>query len=190
MEWQPGHTLRLTVYAALFAALMAAGAFLIIPIGPVPVVLQNLFVLLAGLILGPRGGLAAVAVYLLAGALGLPVFAGGSGGLARFLGPTGGYLVGYLPAVAVVGLISRRARPAVGRQVVIWDLLAMLAGMLLIYSCGLFWLKTVTGLNWPQSLALGLFPFLPGDALKIAAAVPLARGLRALLKPDRNPSWP
>jgi biotin transport system substrate-specific component len=69
--------LRMMVYASLFAALTAAGAFLAIPIGPVPIVLQNMFVFLAGLLLGPRWGLASVAVYLLAGAFGLPVFAGG-----------------------------------------------------------------------------------------------------------------
>ena len=69
--------LRMTVFASLLAALMAAGAFLAIPIGPVPIVLQNMFVLLAGLLLGSRWGLASVAVYLLTGACGLPVFAGG-----------------------------------------------------------------------------------------------------------------
>ena len=78
--------LRMTVYASLMAALTAAGAYLSIPIGPVPIVLQNLFVFLSGLLLGCRWGLASVGVYLLAGALGLPVFAGGAGGLARLVG--------------------------------------------------------------------------------------------------------
>ncbi len=87
--------LRMTVFASLFAALMAAGAYLSIPIGPVPIVLQNMFVLLAGLLLGNRWGLASVAVYLLAGVCGLPVFAGGLGGIGRIVGPTGGYLIGY-----------------------------------------------------------------------------------------------
>ncbi|RLC01276.1 MAG: biotin transporter BioY, partial [Deltaproteobacteria bacterium] len=86
--------LRMTVYASLFAALIAAGAYISVPIGPVPIVLQNLFVFLAGLLLGSKWGLACVGVYLLAGACGLPVFAGGTGGIARFAGPTGGYLLG------------------------------------------------------------------------------------------------
>ena len=102
--------LRLTIYASLFAALTAAGAFLAIPIGPVPIVLQNFFVFLTGLLLGPRWGSASVAVYLLAGALGLPVFAGGTGGIGRFVGPTGGYLIGYLPAVWVIGWIAQTGR--------------------------------------------------------------------------------
>ena len=93
--------LRMMVYASLFAALTAVGAFLALPIGPVPIVLQNMFVFLAGLLLGSRWGLASVGVYLLAGAVGLPVFAGGLGGLGRLIGPTGGYLIGYLPTVFI-----------------------------------------------------------------------------------------
>ena len=81
--------LRMMVYAALFAALLAVGAFLSIPIGPVPIVLQNFFVLLTGLLLGSRWAAASVAVYLLAGACGLPVFAGGTGGLGHLIGPPG-----------------------------------------------------------------------------------------------------
>lgn len=91
----PNIQLRMMVYALLLAVLTAAGAYLAIPIGPVPIVLQNLFILLAGLLLGSRWGLASVRVYLLTGALGLPVFAGGLGGIGRLVGPTGGYLVGF-----------------------------------------------------------------------------------------------
>ena len=86
----------MTIYAALFAALTAVGAYMALPIGPVPVVMQNLFVFLAGLILGGRWGLASVGIYLLAGAVGMPVFAGGTGGVGRFFGPTGGYLIGWI----------------------------------------------------------------------------------------------
>ena len=96
------------VFTALFAAFTAAGAFIAIPIGPVPIVLQNLFAVLAGLILGSLMGSASVALYLLAGILGLPVFAGGTGGIARFAGPTGGYLPGYLLAALTAGLIAGR----------------------------------------------------------------------------------
>ena len=102
--------LRMTVYASLFAALVAVGAFISIPIGPVPIVLQNFFVLLAALLLGPRWGVAAVGVYLLSGICGLPVFAGGTAGIGRILGPTGGYLMGYLPAVTLTAWISANAK--------------------------------------------------------------------------------
>ncbi len=167
---------RMTVYASLFAALTAVGAFLSIPIGPVPIVLQNLFVLMAGLLLGSRWGLASVAVYLLAGACGLPVFAGGTGGIGRLVGPTGGYLIGYLPSVYVVGLISEKT----GRRLV-FDLLAMVCGTIIVYIFGLAWLKVLMGLSLGKTLALGLFPFLLGDALKIAAAVPIVKAIRPVI---------
>lgn len=169
--------LRMTVYAALMAALMAAGAYIAIPVGPVPIVLQNLFVMLAGLLLGPRWGTVSVGVYLLAGAFGLPVFSGGSGGLARFAGPTGGYLLGFLPAVYLIGLISRRKR-----RRALWDVLAMVLGTALIYALGVSWLIVWTHMGLQKALAAGVLPFLVGDALKIAAAVPIARALRPVIR--------
>lgn len=169
-------SLRMTVYASLMAALTAAGAYLAIPIGPVPIVLQNLFIFLSGLLLGPVWGTASVGVYLLAGILGLPVFAGGVGGIGRFAGPTGGYLLGFLPAVCVIGFISN-----VSKANVVRDLLAMICGSLIIYACGLSWLKILTGMTLGKTLAVGMYPFLPGDALKMAAAVPIAKALRPVI---------
>ena len=172
----PSTSLRMTVYASLMAALTAAGAFLAIPIGPVPIVFQNLFIFLAGLLLGPGWGTASVGVYLLAGILGLPVFAGGVGGIGRFAGPTGGYLLGFLPAVCVIGFISN-----VSKTNVVRDLLAMVCGSLIIYAFGLSWLKILTGMTLGKTLAVGMYPFLPGDALKMAAAVPIAKALRPVI---------
>jgi biotin transport system substrate-specific component len=165
------------VYASLFAALTAVGAFLAIPIGPVPIVLQNMFVYLAGLLLGGRWGLASVGVYLLAGACGLPVFAGGLGGISRLIGPTGGYLIGYLPAVFLIGKISQKAKPRA-----VSDVLAMICGTLVLYACGVSWLKIVTGMSPAKALALGMAPFLIGDALKIAAAAVIAKALRPVIR--------
>jgi biotin transport system substrate-specific component len=172
--------LRMMVYASLFAALTAVGAFLAIPIGPVPIVLQNMFVYLAGLLLGGRWGLASVGVYLLAGACGLPVFAGGLGGISRFIGPTGGYLIGYLPTVFLIGKISQKASPRV-----VSDVLAMICGTLVLYACGVSWLKIVTGMSPAKALALGMVPFLIGDALKIAAAAAIAKALRPVIRVAR-----
>jgi len=169
--------LRMTVYASLFAALVAVGAFISIPIGPVPIVLQNFFVLLAALLLGPRWGTAAVSVYLLAGICGLPVFAGGSAGIGRILGPTGGYLIGYLPAVAITAYLSEKGD---GRKLT--DIAAMVCGSLLIYGCGVPWLKMVTGMPFSKALAVGMAPFIIGDVLKIAAAVPVAKALRPIVQ--------
>jgi biotin transport system substrate-specific component len=172
--------LRMVVYASLFAALTAVGAFLAIPIGPVPIVLQNMFVFLAGLLLGSRWGLASVAVYLLAGACGLPVFAGGLGGIGRFFGPTGGYLIGYLPAVFIIGKISARSRPGIA-----FDILAMVCGSVVLYACGITVLKIVTGMTLIKAIAVGMLPFLIGDALKIVAAAIMARTLRPLIRGSR-----
>ncbi len=171
--------LRSMVLASLFAALTAVGALIALPIGPVPIVLQNFFVMLMGLLLGPRWGLAGVAAYLLAGALGLPVFAGGTSGLARFAGPTGGYLIGYLPSVAIIGWIAAKGR---GHR--LHDVLAMLSGTAALYACGVTWLKIVTGMAWSKALAVGLIPFLPGDIAKIIAAALVIKSLRQLTTRD------
>ena len=168
--------LKRMVYAALMAALTAAGAYIAIPIGPVPIVLQNLFIMLAGLLLGGRWGLISVAVYLLAGAVGLPVFAGGTGGVGKFVGPTGGYLLGFGAAAYLIGIISESGR---GRVTI--DVLAMVAGTLIIYAFGVSWLKVVTGISFSKALTVGMLPFLIGDALKIAAAIPIARALRPMM---------
>ena len=176
---QASTDLQKLVLASLFAALTAVGAFIAIPIGPVPIVLQNLFVMLMGLMLGPRWGLAGVAAYLLAGALGLPVFAGGTGGFGRFLGPTGGYLVGYLPSVAIIGWLSRCGRPAS-----LFDALAVAGGTLVLYFFGVSWLKVVTGMTWGQTMMVGMVPFLPGDIAKMIAAVMMVGTLRRMLRPE------
>ena len=168
--------LKRMVYAALMAALTAAGAYLAIPLGPVPIVLQNLFIMLAGLLLGGRWGLISVAVYLLAGAVGLPVFAGGTGGVGKFVGPTGGYLLGFAAAAYLIGIISESGR---GRVAI--DVLAMVAGTLIIYAVGVSWLKVVTGMSFSKAFTVGMLPFLIGDALKIAAAIPIARALRPMM---------
>jgi biotin transport system substrate-specific component len=170
--------LRPMVYASLFAALMAAGAYMAVPIGPVPIVLQNMFVFLAGLLLGSRWGLASVAVYLLAGIVGLPVFAGGTGGIGRIFGPTGGFLIGYLPVVFLVGRMAERLPRRMA-----WDVAAMTAGAMVLYACGVAWLAAVTGLPPAKALTLGMVPFLPGDALKIAAAALIARAVRPVMNP-------
>ncbi|BBO80754.1 BioY family transporter [Desulfosarcina ovata subsp. sediminis] len=174
--------LKRMIYASLMAALTAAGAYIAIPIGPVPIVLQNLFVMLAGLLLGGRWGLISIGVYLLAGAVGLPVFAGGTGGIGKFVGPTGGYLFGFGAAAYLVGMIAEKGR---GRVVV--DVLAMLAGTVAIYAFGVPWLKVVTGMSLSKAAAVGMLPFLIGDALKIAAAIPIARSLRPIIDGAADP---
>jgi biotin transport system substrate-specific component len=167
------------VLACLFAALISVGAYIAIPIPgtPVPIVLQNLFVMLAALLLGPRWGLAAASVYLAMGAAGMPVFSGGSGGLARFAGPTGGFLVGYLPAVLATGAIS-----SAGRRRWWKDALAAFVGWVAQYACGIPWLKLALRVGWGKALVAGCYPFIPGDLVKMALAVVLAGRLAPLVE--------
>jgi biotin transport system substrate-specific component len=174
------HILRITL-TALFAALIAAGTFISIPLpfSPVPIVLQNLFALLSGLVLGPMLGGAAVAVYLAAGIIGAPVFAGAAGGVVHFMGPTGGFLYGYFLAAVCAGLIA--GKPGAGTQTPVWRvILATAVGFLIVYVPGLLQLKAVTGLSWGGTLIAGCLPFLPGDAVKAVAAVLLSSRLRRL----------
>jgi biotin transport system substrate-specific component len=167
---------------ALFAALTAAGTFIAIPLpfSPVPVALQNLFAILAGLCLGPLMGSLSVALYLAAGALGAPVFAGASGGIARLLGPTGGYLLGYLIGAFAAGFVA--GRPRTDKQIRPWRLvLAAALGLLVVYVPGMLRLKQIMGFGWTQAFAGGILPFLPGDAAKLAAAALIAPRLRRVI---------
>ena len=168
--------LKMTVYTSLFVALIAVGAFIAIPIGPVPIVLQNMFVLLAAIILGPVWGLACVAIYLVIGLAGLPVFAGGTSGIGKLFGPTGGYLMGYLPCVFVTAWISK----ALGHKL-LSDMLAMLVGSLIVYAVGVPWLSMVIDKPLQDTLVIGMYPFLIGDAVKIVAAAFIAKSLRGLI---------
>jgi biotin transport system substrate-specific component len=106
------------------------------------------------------------------------VFAGGTGGIGRFVGPTGGYLLGYLPSVALIGWLAQRGRPQR-----LFDALAVVAGTLVLYLCGVTWLKVVTGLDWGKTLMVGMVPFLPGDIAMMITAVMLVGGLRRMLRP-------
>ena len=176
------NTLRNSVFASLFAALMVIGVYIRIPVGPVPIVLTNFFVLLSGLLLGSKWGLASVGIYLFLGAIGLPVFSSG-GGIALFAGPTGGYLTAYLPAVFLTGIIS-----GIGKNTIIKEITALITATFVIYLIGTSWLKFITGLNWHEAIAAGVIPFLIGDGIKIAAAVIVTRSLYKTV-PDLFPMF-
>lgn len=144
--------------------LIALSAQIVIPLQPVPVTGQTLGVLLAGALLGSKRGAAAVLTYLLQGVVGLPVFAGGTSGLAKVVGPTGGYLIGFVAAAFVVGWLSEKG----------WDrrfvtmIFSMLIGNGIIYASGLPWLAIYVG--WGAVIKLGLAPFVVGDILKVVLA--------------------
>jgi biotin transport system substrate-specific component len=162
------------------AALIVGGSIVIaacaqIAIGyPVPITGQTFAVLMIAALLGARRGALCILTYLAEGLLGLPVFAQGKAGLAAFLGPTGGYLVGFVGAAYLVGALAQRG----------WDrriattILAMVLGNMALYACGLAWLFCLVHLmaeplGGRGILAVGLYPFLVGDVVKIALAVAL-----------------
>ncbi len=168
---------RNMVFCALFAALIAVSAQIQFPVGPVPISLATFAVMMGGLLLGWKGGLLAVAVYLLLGAVGAPVFAGLKGGVAVLAGPTGGYLVGYLPYAALAGL------GGAAWQEKFWGRCALLlCGTAVCYLLGTAWFMYQSGRGLADSLTLCVFPFLPGDAAKIALAAFLAPRLRQALR--------
>ena len=154
----------LVVFGSL---LLAVSAQFKIPLYPVPATGQTLVVLLIGMTYGPRLGGITLAAYLFEGALGLPVFAGGAAGVAVLMGPTAGYLFGFLLAAIAMGYLAERG---MGRTVVS-TIAAMVIGNCLIYLCGVLWLANFIGLG--QAIAAGVLPFLYGDALKLIVAAGL-----------------
>jgi biotin transport system substrate-specific component len=163
-------TLVTTVGIIGFAAALTAASQVAIPLPftPVPITLQPLVVVLAGLMLGPVAGAASMVLYLVVGAAGLPVFTPlGAPGIARFFGPTGGYLIAYPAAAFVAGALGRRAPTLLGR----W--LAATAGTAIILIGGVAQLSIVTQ-SFSRAIAIGLTPFALLDVVKAFVAAALA----------------
>jgi biotin transport system substrate-specific component len=165
---QPAALAGLAARIALGAAALALASRLSLPFWPVPATAQTLAVLLLGVMLGPRQGAASVAAFLAAGLMGLPAFAAGGGPL-YLLGPTGGYLLGFVPAAYLAGSFAQRGWG--GR---LWTALAaMTLTDAVIFACGLAWLLRFLP---PQpALLKGLLLFLPGECVKIALAAAVLR---------------
>jgi biotin transport system substrate-specific component len=167
MSRMPLQDLHKLVWTALLAALVAAGAYLVVPIGPVPVSMQGLFIALAGLVLGPWRGAACLLLYLAVGAAGLPVFAGGTSGLGVLMGPTAGYLYGFVGMAALAGL----ATGGTGRMIsLVRGFLFGVLGLGATYLGGLSWLVFSLEMTWTKALVAGFYPFILWDFLKIVGA--------------------
>jgi biotin transport system substrate-specific component len=171
----PVRTLALqTTLVVAAVGLLAASAWLSVPFYPVPLTMQTLAVLLIGGLLGPRAGAAAVVGYLALGLAGAPVFHGGLGGAAVLGGPTGGYLIGFVPAAYIMGYACERALRAKRRSLP-GQLCLLAAGALLaelaIYAVGLPWLGLYMGGDLVRAAAVGAVPYLLGDLLKAAVAI-------------------
>ena len=180
-------------FIALFAAIICVGCFIRIPIGVIPIVLQNVLCILCGVLLGGVLAGAPTALFLLAGLIGLPVYSGGSSGLAVWLGPTGGFLPGYLLGAVLAGFIA--GKPSVDQKKItlvtaIRVSIAIIAGMVILYIPGVirfsYW-ATAAGkvpaekTAFAYTMAACVIPYIPGDILKTVIAIPVALKLRPVL---------
>lgn len=174
------HTINIKtlVLCGMFAALIAVGAFIKVPLPGIPFTLQTLFVLLAGFLLGARGGLISVLVYIFIGLAGLPVFSGG-GGLMYVLKPSFGYIIGFALGAFVTGWLAEKNKSNATIQMV----LAALAGMAVIYAFGLTWYYFIANyyLNTPMGVGTlmvsGFLMTVPADIIKMTLSIILAKRL-------------
>lgn len=170
-------TVRGMVFMAIFAAIICIAAPFSVQIGPIPITLATFAIYLAGAILGGKRGMIAVIVYIMLGAAGLPVFSNFNGGFAALLGPTGGYIIGYVPLVLITGIFAEMNSKKHRTMMVI----GMLLGTVALYTFGTAWFMIMTGSSLGRALALCALPFIAGDALKIVCVTAIALPLKERL---------
>ena len=166
------------VMIALTAAVYCIIAPMVIPIGPVPISFSNLVIYLSLYLVGGRMAAISYLVYILMGLVGLPVFSGYSGGVGKLLGPTGGYIIGFLPMAMIAGMIVDNFRSA------IIHFLGMLSATLIAYILGTIWFSMVMDTVFIAALEVCVFPFIPGDIVKIVIAVIIGPALRKRLEKE------
>lgn len=182
---------KMMIMAAVFAALTAVCSQIQIPLAPVPINLATFAIFITAGLLGKRWGTVSLIVYVLLGAVGLPVFAGFTGGFGIITGPTGGYIIGYIFTAFITGYLieffSRKKTPAIIPECSVNEAggapsypllaLAMAAGLAVCYLLGTIWFIYLTGWTLGKALMSCVIVFLPGDALKIIAACILVKRL-------------
>ncbi|GHV61331.1 biotin biosynthesis protein BioY [Spirochaetia bacterium] len=164
------------VLVGVLAAVLCILGPIAVPVGPVPISLATFGVILTAYVLGPKFGALSAAVYIMLGALGLPVFAGATGGIGKIIGPTGGYIIGYLALAFFTGLFVKKFPDKVPLHVA-----GALVGTVVLYALGTAWFIFVTRYTLTKALGVCVLPFLPGDAIKLAAAVIMGAILRKKL---------
>ena len=162
---------------ALMTAVLCILCPLALPVGPVPVTLGVFAVFLASSVLGPVKSALACLLYLLLGIIGLPVFSGYTGGIGKLLGPTGGYIIGYLFLALICGFFIEKFPEKLPLQMI-----GFLFGTLVLYLFGTVWLKKQTGLDFRSALFTGVIPYIPGDFAKLFIAAAIAQPLKKRLK--------
>ena len=168
-------TRNITLTAMLTALLCIVGP-LTLALGPIPLSLTTAVLMLTALLMPPGSAVLCCVLYLLMGLIGLPVFSGFTGGLGALAGPTGGFLLGYLPLTALCSVLSQRT----GKRG--WHALIFAAGTLILYAMGTAWYAWQTASSLPAAAAVCVLPFLPGDAIKIIAVVHGGNAVKTRLK--------
>ncbi|WP_462409957.1 biotin transporter BioY [Neobacillus sp. Marseille-QA0830] len=158
---QSHNQLKMWIFSALFAAIIGILAQVTIPLPLVPITGQTLAVGLAATILGSRYGTLSVIFYALMGAIGVPVFSGMSGGFGVIVGPTGGFIIGFIPAAFLIGVILEKTNFTVWK-----GMIANTVGMLVTLTIGTFWLKFAAGISWTAALTSGFYPFIVVGLMK------------------------
>ena len=170
-------------FTALMTALLCIAGPIVVPIGMVPMSFANLAIYLTILLLEKQWATVSVAVYLLIGMVGIPVFAGLSGGAGKLFGPTGGYLIGYLALTWIAGSILEKRKKNFEVLADKWrQITALLAGTLVLYIFGTLWLMYQSKLSFQAALGIGVLPFLPFDVVKVIVAVLLGNAIKVRLK--------
>jgi biotin transport system substrate-specific component len=175
---------RQLAFAALFAALTGVFSYVTIPIGPVPITLQTLAVMLAGCLLGARLGFFSQLIFVLLVGIGILVLPGGRTGLGVLLGPTGGYIVSWPFAAWVIGWVAERAQRR-ERPMLLLFLGNLVGGILLVYAVGVAWLAHAQHWAVNKALAVGALPFIPGDLIKAVIAGFISAGVARVYPIDR-----
>lgn len=176
MQTKAKHSIYTLAMIAVMTAVTCILAPLSISIGPIPISFTNLAIYFALYLLGWKKGTVSYLVYILIGIVGLPVFSGFTGGIGKFLGPTGGYIVGFIPMAIIAGILIDRFKSR-------WiQLLGMLAGTVVCYAFGTAWYCLQTGSALVPALSLCVFPFIPGDLLKMVAAMLLGPVIRERIR--------
>lgn len=170
------HTMTLT---AVMTAVICVISPFSIPIGVVPVSLCNFALCLAVIILGGKIGVLCCTLYLLTGIIGVPVFSGFMSGVGRIIGPTGGYLIGYIPMTLISGAVSDRTNN------IVIQILGMLFGTAVMYILGSIWLMLQSGISFAEAVSIGVVPFAVWDIVKMTVGVMLGRTIKKQLKKSR-----
>ena len=167
------------VFTALFAALICVAAPFSIQVGPIPISLATFAIYLTGAILGGKRGMVATIVYIMLGAVGLPVFSGFRGGFGVLFGPTGGYIIGYIPLVLITGIFAEMNAKKINRAVITF--IGMILATAALYTFGTIWYMIVSGNDLITSLKICVLMFIPGDAIKIACVTAVSVPLKSKL---------